>query len=154
MAFITRPPASTASNNSLRTSVVARIGRQFPIPAITGDAPAVAESEPLRSGAQIVAAGQYETTFNFNLLTTEDSTEIWVRGRAEGADGIKTPVKFCALTAGDCIEGSYSFFSNVTAFDVLANEVLILIEVASVADFETITWVHSQVNIQRIGPAK
>ena len=153
MALIGQPSFPTTSGNvAITTAAWSGLGRRFPIE------PTIIDSRglwvPAQSGAEILASGQYEATFNFSFETTDTTTEIRVRGNAVNADGPGTPVRYCAPSTGDKVNGSFKFFSNVSVSDLLAGRVYILLEAASLSGSETITWLHSQISIKRIGAAQ
>ena len=102
----------------------------------------------IRPGVQIVSAGQYRLSFNFTISGI--GTGIRVRTNSVGGTGPTPAVIFTADGSG-----CYSSFSNVTASDLLAGSVYLVVEVASTeAVSESIVWEHAEVMVERIGADK
>ena len=100
-----------------------------------------------RSGATVTVPGTYELVFDFTV--TGIAAAIKIRGNAEGADG-----------EGDAMtittDGAYTFrfFANVTAADLAAGTVSIVIQAATAAGSDTVEWENGSMAIRRIGGAK
>jgi len=148
--FFGIPPSTNGANSvSVFGSTFTRLGRRFPVAVLTTQ-PVIAISS--RAGAQILAPGTYETTFNFSVQVVATTTSIQIRGY--DAIGPGRAVDYSAPAASDIIDGSYKFFSNVTNAHLSAGDVFIFIQAASLAGTENVTWIHSEVSIVRIGAAK
>jgi len=147
-------PSFPTTQNRVAVSTAPTLGylrRHLPSPTIIDSRGLFV---PVSSGVEVLASGQYETTFNFSFETTGTDTEIRLRGNSVNADGPGTPVRFCAPDIGDKVNGTFKFFSNVTDANLVAGRVYVKIEVAALSGSETITWLHSQLSVVRIGAAQ
>lgn len=144
MALIGTPNFPTTSSRTVITTAAwSGLGRRHPIAPLL---PGPIVFWPSISGAEIIASGQYEFTFNFTVSGI--TTGIQIRSNVTGADGEGVPVDFT-------LDGSASYkgFANVTDSDILAGQVFLLIESASRLGTENITWDHAELSIRRIGSA-
>ena len=143
--FFGIPPSTNGANSvSVFGSTFTRLGRRFPVAVLTTQ-PVINFTS--RAGAQILVPGQYETTWNFSF--TPVGTDVF---SVRGYDAVG-PGRVVAFSgeAGEPVEGSYKFFSNVTPEYLSAGDVFIFVQVAALAGSADLTWNHSEVSIRRIG---